>query len=40
MTLNPMLLAALLTLLNRKMDTPIMAELTTMVHLRPIEGTR
>jgi hypothetical protein len=40
MTLNPMFDAALLTLLNRKMDMPIMAEDTTMVHLRPTDGTR
>lgn len=39
-TLKPMLLAAEFTELNKKMEIPIMAELITMVHLRPTAGTR
>jgi hypothetical protein len=40
MTLKPIFDAALLTLLNRKMEMPIMALEMTMVHLRPTDGTR
>lgn len=36
--LNPMLEAAELMLLNKKMDAAISAEDVTMVHLRPIRG--
>jgi hypothetical protein len=40
MTLKPIFDAALLTLLNRKMEMPIIALEMTMVHLRPTDGTR
>jgi len=40
MTLKPMLEAAELTALNRKMLTPIKADEMTMVHLRPTLGMR
>lgn len=38
--LKPMLEAAELTLLKRKMDAAISADEATMVHLRPIRGAR
>jgi hypothetical protein len=40
MTLKPMFEAAELTLLNRKIDMPISADETTMVHLRPTREAR
>jgi hypothetical protein len=40
MTLSPMLLAALLTVLKTKMEMPMSAEEITMVYLRPKRGVR
>ena len=40
MTLNPMFEAAELTLLKRKMEMPMSADETTIVHLRPTRDAR
>jgi hypothetical protein len=40
MTLKPMFEAAELTLLKRKMEMPMSAEETTIVHLRPTRDAR